>query len=193
MVAIVAVTLSVFSVREEWLDLDVMDGDRVVAAAPPASRGLAAAIEATAAEPPPAPSEAAEESAAPAPSDATVSSGEAAALIDEFRAAYEARDVERLVQLFAADASENGVRGVEAIASSYRLRFPRFSEVRYAMPRFSIEAQGARVDVRGPFVITYRETAGASGEIRGQAEWELERRAGRARIVALNYRLDPQS
>jgi len=32
-----------------------------------------------------------------------------------------------------------------------------------------------------------------SGEVRGQAEWALERRDGRARIVALSYRLDPTS
>jgi len=188
-IAVFAVALSVLSVRQEWVDLDVADDGRAAASA--SAPGLAAVIEATAAEPPPAPAEGTEQATAVA-SDG-VSSAEAAALIDEFRAAYEARDADRLVQLFAPDASENGVRGVEAIASSYRDRFPRFTEVRYAMPRFSIEAQGARVDVRGPFVISYRETAGATGEIRGQAEWALERRAGRARIVALNYRLDPQS
>jgi len=191
LIAVLAVGLSVLSVRQEWTDLEAADDAGPVAAATASAPGLAAVIEATAAEPPPAPAEGAEQPAAVA-SDA-VSSAEAAALIDEFRAAYEARDVERLVQLFAPDASENGLRGVEAIASSYRDRLPRFTEVRYAMPRFSIEAQGPRVDVRGPFVISYRETAGTTGEIRGQVEWALERRAGRARIVALNYRLDPQS
>jgi hypothetical protein len=111
-------------------------------------------------------------------------------VIDEFRTAYEARDVDRLLQLFSTDASQNGVRGLDAIGSSYRESLPALNDVHYTMASFSVEPRGQRADVRAPFVITYRTATGASGEIRGHAEWELERRDGRTAIVALNYRLD---
>jgi general secretion pathway protein A len=167
LVAILAVGLSLVSLRQ-----DTGDADDDASAGPPA---------ATAAERP--------EAAAPA--DSPLTAAEAASLIDEFRSAYEARDVDRLLALFTADASENGRRGLDAIGAAYRASLPGFSEVRYAMPRFSVEPHGARAAVRAPFVISYRKQTGASGEVRGQAEWELERREGHPRIVALNYRLEP--
>jgi general secretion pathway protein A len=203
LVAVLVVAVSVVSFERDNTgpDVDTGDADTAVATSTP---GIAGVIEATAAEPPvvaeppPAPSEARTPpvpAREPAPSvGATpLSPVEAAALIDEFRAAYEARDVERLIGLFAADASANGVRGLDAIDSMYRANLPNLSEVRYTMPRFSVEPRRAGADVRAPFVITYRKASGDSGEIRGQAEWQLERRQGRPRIIALDYRLDPQS
>jgi len=130
---------------------------------------------------------------AAAAADAPLSNAEAAALVDEFRAAYEARDVDRLVQLFAEDADKNGVRGLEAIAASYRNTLPTLSDVRYSVPTLAVTRQGARAEVRAPFILAYHNAEGVGGEIRGQAEWSLERRAGRARIVALSYRLEPSS
>ena len=91
------------------------------------------------------------------------------------------------------DASANGVHGAEAIASAYRASFGDLSAVHYSMPRFSVESNGARAGVRGPFVIIYEKPDGVRGEVHGQAEWSLERRDGRARIVALDYRFDPAS
>jgi general secretion pathway protein A len=196
LVALLAVTLSIVSVRQEWPDPEPV----APAARATPTQGLAAVLEATAAEPPAAPTPAAtgttaeaEPAAAAAASEGAPSPAEAAVLIDEFRSAYEARDIDRIVELFAPDASENGLQGIEAIASGYRARLPELSEVHYTMPRFSVAAQGTRTDVRAPIVISYRKASGASGEIRGEAEWKLERRAGRARIVALDYRVEPQS
>jgi hypothetical protein len=178
LVALLAVGLSLVSLHQDGNGLDGDDGPGIAAAAP----AIAGPVSATAAEPP---------AAEAAPDvDSPLSSAEAAALIDDFRAAYEARDVERLLGLFAADASENGRRGLEAIGAAYRTSLPSFTEVRYSMPRFSVEPRGPRADVRAPFVISYRKTGGASGEVRGQAEWQVERRHGQPRIVALNYRLD---
>jgi ketosteroid isomerase-like protein len=176
---------------QRWSDPDA-DGDPV-AAAPAVAPPVDGALEATAAEPPAAPADAPAAAPAPDPAPAAgtpVTPGEATAVIDQFRSAYEARDVERLVQLFSSDASQNGVQGIDAIRSSYRESLPALNDVHYTLSTFSIEPRGERADVRGPFVITYRTSSGASGEIRGHAEWELERREGRASIVALNYRLD---
>jgi hypothetical protein len=61
------------------------------------------------------------------------------------------------------------------------------------LPSLAVEPRGAHASVRGPFIITYHRRDGGEGEIRGQAEWQLERRDGRPRIVQLNYRLDPTS
>jgi general secretion pathway protein A len=186
-VAVLAVALSVVKVEIDRIRHD--DQGEAVATAP--TPALASADEATAAEPP-ADAGAADATAGARAPALPLSPAEAAAVVDAFRAAYEARDVDRLVGLFAPDASENGVRGVEAIASVYRHKLPTMTDVRYSLPRFSIEPRGDRADVRGPFVIAYRTDDGAAGEIRGQAEWELARRDGAVRIVALNYRLDPE-
>jgi len=131
--------------------------------------------------------------AQPAVADGPLSAAEAAALVEAFRAAYEARDVDRLVELFSDDADENGVRGLDAIAANYRATLPTLSQVRYSMPSLAVKGGGPRAAVLAPFFISYRNAEGVSGEVRGQAEWALERRDGRPRIVALSYRLDPTS
>jgi general secretion pathway protein A len=118
---------------------------------------------------------------------------EATTVVDEFRNAYEARDVDRLLGLFAADAAENGRQGLDSIATAYRGSLQLLDHVRYMLPSLAVEPRGAHATVRGPFIITYHRRDGGEGEIRGQAEWQLERRDGRPRIVQLNYRLDPAS
>jgi len=123
--------------------------------------------------------------------DGPVSAGEAAQVVEEFRAAYEARNLDRLLRLFAADAAENGRRGRDAIASGYRSSLSTLADVHYTLADVLVEPRGARADVRAPFHLTYRQASGGSGEIRGEAEWQVERRDGRARIVALNYRFEP--
>ncbi len=131
--------------------------------------------------------------AQPAVADGPLSAAESAGLVEAFRAAYEARDVDRLVELFSDDADENGVRGLDAIAANYRATLPTLSQVRYWMPSLAVKGDGPRAAVLAPFFISYRNAEGVSGEVRGQAEWALERRDGRPRIVALSYRLDPTS
>jgi general secretion pathway protein A len=151
--------------------------EQVATAAPP----LVAAAEASGVVAPP---------PAASPGAGPVSSAEATALLDAFRLAYEARDVDRLVHLFAPDAAENGRHGHEAIAAAYRAALGVLTDVHYALPQVAVEARGERAGIRGPFVISYRQADGARSEIRGAAEWELERRDGEPRIVRLDYRLD---
>jgi len=152
---------------------------------PPAAMAALAPDDAAASEGKPAAQRAA--------ADGPLSAAEAAALVEAFRAAYEARDVDRLVELFSDDADENGVRGLDAIAANYRATLPTLSQVRYSMPSLAVKGGGPRAAVLAPFFISYRNAEGVSGEVRGQAEWALERRDGRPRIVALSYRLDPTS
>jgi general secretion pathway protein A len=128
-----------------------------------------------------------------APRDGIVSATEAAEVIEEFRSAYEARDVRRLLGLFASDASENGQRGHAAIEAAYRRSLPTLAEVRYTLDALNVQTQGPTAQVRAPFVIAYRQPSGGSGIIRGEAEWQLERRGGRPLITALNYRLEPEA
>jgi len=152
---------------------------------PPAAMAALAPDDAAASEGKPAAQRAA--------ADGPLSAAEAAALVEAFRTAYEARDVDRLVELFSDDADENGVRGLDAIAANYRATLPTLSQVRYSMPSLAVKGGGPRAAVLAPFFISYRNAEGVSGEVRGQAEWALERRDGRPRIVALSYRLDPTS
>jgi general secretion pathway protein A len=131
--------------------------------------------------------------AAPAPTLRAVTAEEARTLVGEFRAAYEARDVERLVDLFAEDASENGRTGREAIAAAYRATLDALVEVSYVLSDLAVENTGGRVEVRAPFHIRYVLSGGGAGEVRGVVAWTLERRDGRARIVTLGYRLAPST
>jgi hypothetical protein len=128
-----------------------------------------------------------------APRDGVVSATEAAEAVEEFRSAYEARDVRRLLGLFAADAAENGRRGLDAIGAAYQESLPNLNAVRYTLDALSVETRGPAAQVRAPFVIAYRQPNGGEGLVRGEAEWQLERRGGRPLIVALNYRLDPET
>lgn len=179
LVAALAGTLYVASLRDSIFD---------------PSAPLAAVEPAPAAEPPPVPAPVASASdpddALP-PRTGPLSPLEATTVVDEFRNAYEARDVDRLLKLFANDAAENGRQGLDSIATAYRESLQLLDRVRYMLPSLAVEPRGAHATVRGPFIITYHRRDGGEGEIRGQAEWQLERRDGRPRIVQLNYRLDP--
>ena len=129
----------------------------------------------------------------PVRTESPLSTEEAATVVEQFRTSYEARDVDRLVQLFAPDAAENGTRGIDAIATGYRRMFVAIEELSYTLESLSIAPRGPAAEVRGPFIIRYRESGGDHLEVRGQAEWEVRRREGRPLITALTYRLDPQS
>ena len=116
--------------------------------------------------------------AEPAPSGPPTAA-EANALVREFRLAYEDRDVDRLVALFATDATENGAGNLDGIADAYRAAFAQIEEVSYELPQVDVRMQADRTFVRGPFVITYSQVAGGRGEMRGTAAWEIARRDGR--------------
>jgi general secretion pathway protein A len=120
-------------------------------------------------------------------SEAPPTVGEARAVAERFRSAYESRDVDGLLKLFSTDATENGRQGLEAIAADYRQAFESMGAVRYTVPSVEVIPRGARVAVRGPFVISYLEGAGDEREVRGEVEWQIERREGRPVIVALKY------
>jgi hypothetical protein len=116
---------------------------------------------------------------------------EARALVHEFRLAYEDRDVPRLLGLFAPDATENGIEDLKAIGDAYRKAFAQIDGISYTLPDIVVTSKDDRVTVSGPFVITYRQEPNGSGEMRGTASWDIERRNGQPRIVALRYSFAP--
>jgi hypothetical protein len=122
-----------------------------------------------------------------------LSPADVSALMDHFRVAYETRDSARLLGLFAPNAIENGRRGLGAIGGQWRDRLGALEQVHYTMGGLEVEPRGVRAAVRTPFAISYRGRSGVAGEVRGLAEWELERRDGVPRIVLLNYRLETES
>jgi hypothetical protein len=116
---------------------------------------------------------------------------EARALVHEFRLAYEDRDVPRLLGLFAPDATENGIEDLKAIGDAYKKAFAQIDGISYTLPDIVVTSNDDRVTVSGPFVITYRQEPNGSGEMRGTASWDIERRNGQPRIVALRYSFAP--
>src|SRR4030095_13426354 len=103
------------------------------------------------------------------------SPSEARTLVHEFMLEYEARDAERVAALFAPQASDNEHEGVNAIRAAYVETFGRLSDVVVSVPQITTELHGERLAVSGPVRITYRDSAGTPGEMRGTAEWEIAR------------------
>jgi general secretion pathway protein A len=125
---------------------------------------------------------------APAPRAGDVpSAAEARAVVHQFILAYEARDVARLLALFSPEATSNEHQGVDAIRADYQRTFARVEDPTVTVPEIDLASWGDRMVVSGPMVISYRERGGAPGEQRGKAEWEIMRRGGTPRIVALRY------
>jgi general secretion pathway protein A len=121
------------------------------------------------------------------------SPAEARALVHEFMLAYEARDAERLAGLFAPDASDNEHEGVGAIRAAYAEAFSHLADVTVAIPQIAARLNGERLELTGPLRITYRDGVGTLGELRGSAEWEIARHAGRPRILRLRHDVIPRS
>jgi uncharacterized protein (TIGR02246 family) len=149
-------------------------------ASPPPTEVVAEA----APSPPPPKTIAAAPSPPPPDPDAPVTPAEALPLVDEFRAAYESRDTERLVALFAPDATDNGRRGTTAIAEHYRRLFAGTEELRIAMTSVQLVPRDGSVTVRAPYTMRSRGTHGDWSQVDVRGEWRIERRDGRPRIVA---------
>jgi general secretion pathway protein A len=115
---------------------------------------------------------------------------EARAVVEQFRQAHEQRDAARVAALFAPDATSNGQRGADVIATSYRDLFTRLTRISYVVPSVSVTPDGNRTMVSGPFRMDFHSAEG-DGNLRGSVLWTLERRNGAARIVSLRYTFDP--
>ena len=109
--------------------------------------------------------------------------------MEEFRLAYEARDVERIQRLFSTDAVENERRGREAVALGYERAFEQRTDIEYRLPSLRFEQRGDRVIVRSPFVTRFRKPDGSAAQLTGSGEWQIERREGGARVVVFTYQL----
>lgn len=138
----------------------------------------------------PAPSAAVSRPAATEPPFATPSASDARALVEEFRTSYEARDLEHLRALFAPDATDNDIRGADAIARGYRRAFEGITELRYRLSDVQVEPRPDTTVVRAAFALHYRSGTD-SGDAQGEAEWTIARVDGRPRIAALRYRFTP--
>jgi general secretion pathway protein A len=121
------------------------------------------------------------------------SPSEARALVHEFMLAYEARDAERLASLFAPDASDNEHEGIGAIRAAYQEAFTQLADVTVAVPQIAERLNGERLELSGPMRITYRDVDGTAGEVRGSAEWEIARHAGKPRILRLRHDVIPRA
>jgi ketosteroid isomerase-like protein len=111
--------------------------------------------------------------------------------VHQFLLAYESRDVERLIALFAPDAVADAREGREAIRADFERAFAGVTDVVVSVPRIDVAERGDRLDVTGPLVVSYRERDGALGRLRGTGRWEITVRDGEPRIVRLSRDLAP--
>jgi ketosteroid isomerase-like protein len=110
-------------------------------------------------------------------------------IVDAYVEAYEARDVDALVALFASDARQNGRVGREMIGAEYRRAFSQLATARYDIEDLEVEERDSSLILRGPFQIAYRYVSGQSGTMEGTASWEISTRDGEPRIVTFDYDL----
>jgi ketosteroid isomerase-like protein len=151
-----------------------------VAPPPPAVEPPADDRGASVAPPPPA--------TIPAVPTGPLTAAEATAAVEAFRAAYQARDADALVALFADDGRADTARGATAIGALYRERLALWKDVRVSLPALQVVGRGPRASVRGPFVVRWQRRDGTRGQTASSGEWLVERRNGQARIVAFDAR-----
>jgi ketosteroid isomerase-like protein len=134
---------------------------------------------------------------APPPLREPLTPADARSLVEAYRTAYAAQDVDALESLFAADATQRDgsradaghVTGRGAIAAAYREAFETMGRVAYEVQTPQVALRDGTTVVSAPFVLRYR-TGAEETELRGHAEWQVERRDGRAVIAAFDYRYD---
>jgi hypothetical protein len=186
------------------------EAERDFASAPPTTIAAAAAPSPTV--PPPAPPAAPERTvsdtphtpaaapvvtpAAPIPAgartaDAAPSAMDALDTVDDFRRAYEQRNVERLGALFAIDARKGDLTGRDVVIADYQRFFANARDLLYSQPSAAVEPHGDHVIVRAPFEITYKDANDRVIEVRGTAAWTLVRRDGATLIRNLDFEITP--
>jgi hypothetical protein len=128
-----------------------------------------------------------------APGDTAPSAVDALDVVDDFRRAYEQRNVERLGTLFAKDAHKGDLAGRDAILADYRRFFTNARDLLYSQPSAAVEPHADHVVVRAPFEITYKDATNRAVEVRGTAAWTLVRRDGATVIRSLDFELTPMA
>jgi hypothetical protein len=111
--------------------------------------------------------------------------------VDDFRRAYEQRNLERLGALFAADARKGDLAGRDAILADYQRFFANARDLLYSQPSAAVEQHGDHVIVRAPFEITYKDAENRPIEVRGTAAWTLVRLDGSTLIRSLDFEVSP--
>lgn len=126
---------------------------------------------------------------APTPTAAGAPSGvEAVKVVEAFRSAYEARDVERLSELFTDDIRSGQYRGRPAVAESYRQVFAEWADIELAMPTLRVLPRGEKTAIDAPFTTRFRRRNGTRGYRRGWTEFVLVRTDAGVRITAISSR-----
>ncbi len=120
--------------------------------------------------------------------DGPISVAEAAAAVEAFRLAYQARDADALAALFAADARVNQTTGSEAIATFYRQAFARWRDAQYTVASLQVVPKAPRAIVTAPFTVRYETRDGTPGVLNGVGEWQVDRHDGKPMLTAFAYR-----
>jgi hypothetical protein len=128
---------------------------------------------------------------AAAPGDTAPTAVDALDLVDDFRRAYEQRNVERLGAFFAPDARKGDLAGRAAIVADYQRFFTNARDLLYSQPSAAVEPHGDHAIVRAPFQITYKDAANRAIEVRGTAAWTVVHRDGATLIRSLDFELTP--
>jgi hypothetical protein len=111
--------------------------------------------------------------------------------VDDFRRAYEQRNLDRLGALFTADAHKGELVGRDAILADYQRFFTHARDLLYSQPSAAVEPRGDHVVVRAPFEITYKDAENRPIEVRGTAAWTLVRLDGATLIRSLDFEVSP--
>jgi hypothetical protein len=113
------------------------------------------------------------------PASAAVDVDAARALFEEFARRYAAREPLGLLELFTADGTANGLRGL-AIADAYATRFAWGATTDARLDALEVEPTATGAVVRTAFAVRR-----GSHTVRGRAIWSLRREDGVVRVERL--------
>jgi curved DNA-binding protein CbpA/LysM repeat protein len=110
--------------------------------------------------------------------------------VSSYVAAYKNRDIDRVKELFAPDAVENGV-GIAKVLNTYSSNFSKLDIVSYEVKVNRVSLQNTLGLVRGDFYITFKDQrTGVLKSSRGNINWRLSWSDGAWKIQELTYRIE---
>jgi hypothetical protein len=111
-------------------------------------------------------------------------------VVEAFHRAIAAGDGEAIRSLLTPDVLYNGVVGIDA-AIDDQVWLGRGGDRPTFQAPDAVRPENGTMRVESPFSVPFRDVAGMRGEVVGRAVWHVAERAGRLRIVQVEYDVVP--
>ncbi|HEV8673851.1 MAG TPA: hypothetical protein VGX21_07390 [Methylomirabilota bacterium] len=121
----------------------------------------------------------------------TVPRAEILAVIEDFRGAYERKDLRGMMGLLGSEPRDRNVRGRGALEQLYIRNFAALDQIRYELTQLELHPSTGEADlvVEGRYRVRAIRVASPSQplDVAGPIRWLLRRELGALRIVGIDY------